>query len=43
VEQTLVPFARPRTLQMTYEPKFIEVMQRARMQIDEGRKGHTPQ
>jgi NitT/TauT family transport system ATP-binding protein len=45
VEQTLVPFARPRTLQMTYEPKFIEVMQRARMQIDEGRttEGHTPQ
>jgi NitT/TauT family transport system ATP-binding protein len=45
IEQTLVPFARPRTLQMTYEPKFIEVMQHARMQIDEGRstEGNPPQ
>jgi NitT/TauT family transport system ATP-binding protein len=37
IEQTIVPFVRPRTLQMTYEPEFVEVMQRARMQIDEGR------
>ncbi len=31
------PFARPRTLEMTYEPEFIELMHRARMHIDEGR------
>jgi NitT/TauT family transport system ATP-binding protein len=33
IEQTVVPFRRPRTLQMTYEPELIEAMQRARMQI----------
>jgi NitT/TauT family transport system ATP-binding protein len=37
IESTIVPFPRPRTLQMTYEPEFIEVMHRARMQIEEGR------
>jgi NitT/TauT family transport system ATP-binding protein len=44
IEQTVVPFPRPRTLQMTYTPEFIEVMQRARMQIDEGRttEGQAP-
>jgi NitT/TauT family transport system ATP-binding protein len=45
IEQTLVPIPRPRTLQMTYEPRFIEVMHRARMKIDEGRttEGQAPQ
>lgn len=44
IEQTVVPFPRPRTLQMTYEPEFIEVIQRARMQIDEVRttEGQPP-
>jgi NitT/TauT family transport system ATP-binding protein len=44
IEQTVVPFPRPRTLQMTYEPEFIEVIQRARMQIDEARttEGQPP-
>jgi NitT/TauT family transport system ATP-binding protein len=45
IDQTIVPFPRPRTLQMTYQSEFIEVMQRARMQIDEGRttEGEAPQ
>jgi NitT/TauT family transport system ATP-binding protein len=44
IEQTVVPFPRPRTLEMTYEPEFIEVIQRARMQIDEVRttEGQPP-
>jgi NitT/TauT family transport system ATP-binding protein len=37
IENTIVPFARPRTLEMTYDPGFIEVTHRARMQIDQGR------
>jgi NitT/TauT family transport system ATP-binding protein len=37
VRQMSVPFARPRTLEMTYEPEFIELVHQARMQIDEGR------
>lgn len=37
IDDTLVPFPRPRTLQMTYEPEFVDAMQRARMQIGEGR------
>lgn len=37
IDDTVVPFVRPRTLQMTYEPEFVEAMQRARMQIGEGR------
>jgi NitT/TauT family transport system ATP-binding protein len=36
IDDTLVPFPRPRTLQMTYEPEFVDAMQRARMQIGEG-------
>ncbi|HEY1361845.1 MAG TPA: ABC transporter ATP-binding protein [Xanthobacteraceae bacterium] len=37
IEHTSVPFARPRTLRVTYEPKFIELIHGARMRIDEGR------
>jgi NitT/TauT family transport system ATP-binding protein len=37
IDDTLVPFPRPRTLQMTYEPEFVDAMQRARMLIGEGR------
>ncbi len=37
VGNEIVPFGRPRTLEMTYEPEFIEIMHRARNQIDEGR------
>ncbi|MGA9005896.1 MAG: ABC transporter ATP-binding protein [Xanthobacteraceae bacterium] len=37
VQQMKVPFARPRTLEMTYEPGFTELVRRARMQIDETR------
>ena len=37
IDDTIVPFSRPRTLQMTYEPEFVEAMHRARMQIGESR------
>ena len=37
VQQMNVPFARPRTLEMTYDPEFTELVRRARMQIDETR------
>jgi NitT/TauT family transport system ATP-binding protein len=37
IGDTVVPFPRPRTLQMTYAPEFVEAMQSARMQIGEGR------
>jgi NitT/TauT family transport system ATP-binding protein len=37
IDDTVVPFPRPRTLQMTYEPEFVDAMQRARMQIGESR------
>jgi NitT/TauT family transport system ATP-binding protein len=36
IDDTVVPFPRPRTLQMTYIPEFVDAMQRARMQIGEG-------
>jgi NitT/TauT family transport system ATP-binding protein len=36
IDDTAVPFPRPRTLQMTYTPEFVDAMQRARMQIGEG-------
>jgi NitT/TauT family transport system ATP-binding protein len=39
IDETTVTFPRPRTLQMTYEPEFVDLMQRARMQIGEGRLG----
>jgi NitT/TauT family transport system ATP-binding protein len=38
IDNTTVTFPRPRTLQMTFEPEFIDAMQRARMQIGEGRE-----
>jgi NitT/TauT family transport system ATP-binding protein len=37
IDDTTVTFPRPRTLQMTYAPEFVDAMQRARMQIGEGR------
>jgi NitT/TauT family transport system ATP-binding protein len=37
IDDTIVTFPRPRTLQMTFEPEFVDAMQRARMQIGEGR------
>jgi NitT/TauT family transport system ATP-binding protein len=37
IDDTVVSFPRPRTLEMTYEPEFVEAMHRARMQIGEGR------
>jgi NitT/TauT family transport system ATP-binding protein len=37
VQQMNVPFARPRTLEMTYDPGFTELVRRARMQIDDTR------
>ena len=37
IDDSVVPFPRPRTLQMTYEPEFVDAMHRARMQIGEGR------
>lgn len=37
VQQMNVPFARPRTLEMTYDSGFTELVHRARMQIDETR------
>jgi NitT/TauT family transport system ATP-binding protein len=39
IDDTVVTFPRPRTLQMTFEPEFVEAMQRARMLIGEGRGG----
>jgi NitT/TauT family transport system ATP-binding protein len=38
IDDTTVTFPRPRTLQMTFEPEFVDAMQRARMQIGEGRE-----
>lgn len=37
IDDTIVPFPRPRTLEMTYKPEFVEAMHKARMQIGEGR------
>jgi NitT/TauT family transport system ATP-binding protein len=37
IDDSVVPFPRPRTLEMTYEPEFVDAMHRARMQIGEGR------
>jgi NitT/TauT family transport system ATP-binding protein len=34
-----VPFARPRTLDMTYEPAFVQLTQRLRALIVEARAG----
>ena len=43
IDDTLVTFPRPRTLQMTYEPEFVEAAHRARMQIGEGRASEAAQ
>jgi NitT/TauT family transport system ATP-binding protein len=37
IDDTIVTFPRPRTLQMTFEAEFVDAMHRARMQIGEGR------
>jgi NitT/TauT family transport system ATP-binding protein len=43
IDDTMVTFPRPRTLQMTYAPEFVDAMQRARMQIGEGRLNADPE
>jgi NitT/TauT family transport system ATP-binding protein len=37
IDDSVVTFPRPRTLQMTYEPKFVDATHRARMLVGEGR------
>lgn len=42
VENMSVPFSRPRTLEITYDPEFTDLTHRARKHIDEGRVRAQP-